>query len=190
MVYLVRHGRTLLNAEGRFRGRIDVPLDEDGRSQAEAAAERLTPSRLAAAYSSPLRRAVETARPIAARHGLEVQFEEGLIDLDHGAWEGLTPSEAETLDPQAYGLWLADPLSAVPPGGEPVADALARTHKALVELLGANRGGSIVAVSHEIVIRAVIAEAHRLTGKWVWSFGLEPGSITELRLVEGRLVPS
>jgi len=63
-----------------------------------------------------------------------------------------------------------------------VADALARTRQALVDLLGANQGGSIVAVSHEIVIRAVIADAHRLTGKSVWWFGLEPGSITRLRV--------
>jgi len=122
---LVRHGRTSLNAEGRFRGRLDVPLDDEGRRQAEAAAERLAAVDLAAVYSSPLRRALETAQPIAARHGLEVQIEERLVDLDHGAWEGLTAAEAEAQDPQAYGLWL-DPLSAAPPGGEPVADALTR----------------------------------------------------------------
>jgi broad specificity phosphatase PhoE len=145
---------------------------------------------LAGVYSSPLRRASETAAPIADRHGLKVGILDDLIDLDHGRWEGLTAEEAEAADPEAFAVWRSDPLAAAPPGGEAVSDAVARTGKALREILRAHPRNMVAAVSHEVVIRGLLAEAHRLGGDWMWSFRLDPGSVHRLRLVGELLVPA
>ena len=189
VAYLVRHGRTLLNAEGRFRGRADVPLDEEGRRQAQETAEALADVPLAGVYSSPLRRALETASPIAERHGLKVGIAADLIDLDHGLWEGLTAEEAEGAEPEAFAVWCSDPLGAEPPGGEAVSDAVARAGKALREILRAHPGRLVAAVTHEVIIRGLLAEAHRLGRDWMWSFRLDPGSVHRLRLVGELFVP-
>ena len=93
-IYLIRHGRTTLNAQGRFRGRQDPPLDAVGRDQASSAAKLLSDIRLAAVYSSPLTRAVQTAETVGASCELDVVIEPELIDLDYGMWEGLTEEEA------------------------------------------------------------------------------------------------
>jgi broad specificity phosphatase PhoE len=145
---------------------------------------------LAGVYSSPLRRASETAAPIADRHGLKVGILDDLIDLDHGRWEGLTAEEAEAADPEAFAVWRSDPLAAAPPGGEAVSDAVARAGKALREILRAHARNMVAAVSHEVVIRGLLAEAHRLGGDWMWSFRLDPGSVHRLRLVGELLVPA
>jgi broad specificity phosphatase PhoE len=190
VAYLVRHGRTRLNAEGRYRGRADVPLDADGRRQAEEAADELGSVPLVGVYSSPLRRAAETAAPIAARRGFSVGTVADLIDLDHGLWEGMNAAEAEARDPEAFAVWRSELLEAVPPGGEPVADALDRAEKALREILLENAGRMVAAVSHEIIIRGLLARVHGLGGEWVWRFRVDPGSVHRLRMVGERLVPA
>lgn len=190
VAYLVRHGRTRLNAEGRYRGRADVALDAEGRRQAEGLADELGSVPLVGVYSNPLRRAAETAAPIAARLGLAVVTVAGLIDLDHGRWEGLSAAEAEARDPEAFAVWRSEPLEAVPPEGEPVADALDRAEKALREILLQHPGALVAVVSHEIIIRGIVARVHGLRGVWMWWFGLDPGSVHRVRLVGERLVPA
>jgi broad specificity phosphatase PhoE len=86
MVYLVRHGRTALNAEGRFRGHLDPPLDEEGRREAKAVGRLLLLRPPTHVHSSPLRRAQETAEAIAQITGAPISTWEDLIDLDYGEW--------------------------------------------------------------------------------------------------------
>jgi len=95
-IILVRHGQTEWNRIERFRGRADVPLNGTGIAQAEATGRRLARlAKPAAVYSSPLSRAVVTAGKIARPHGLSVQATDGLIDIDYGKWQGLTPRQVE-----------------------------------------------------------------------------------------------
>jgi len=91
---LVRHGQTEWNRVERFRGRADIPLNETGLAQAKALARRLASWAIAAVYSSPLQRTRETGKAIARQLGLQVEPLEGLIDIDYGALQGLTPEEA------------------------------------------------------------------------------------------------
>src|SRR5439155_568046 len=86
--------RTLLNAEGRFRGRQDAPLDEQGWIDAHWAGSVLAGEDLEGVYASPLTRARETASEVARRHDLVPKEMPDLIDLDYGAWEGLTARRA------------------------------------------------------------------------------------------------
>jgi len=135
--------------------------------------------------ASPLRRAVETARVIADRFGLEVAEVPGLIDLDYGAWEGLTWDEATAADPNAVAVFRSDPHTAIPPGGEPVASVQSRVMSTLEELVSRAPGASLVAVTHEIPIRLVLASLLGWEGGDVWH--ILPGSIARLESDQGRL---
>jgi len=102
-----RHGRTGWNAEGRFQGQADPPLDELGRSQAQRAAEilaGLAPDRVVA---SDLRRAQQTGQILASRAGLPLQIEPRLREIHLGRWQGLLREEVAALYPQEYADWTA-----------------------------------------------------------------------------------
>jgi probable phosphoglycerate mutase len=99
---LVRHGETAWNAEHRVQGQVDVPLNDEGRRQAEATAAVLSRERFAAIYSSDLLRARETAAPAAAALGLEVRLERDLRERHYGIFETLTYAEVKQRYPEDY----------------------------------------------------------------------------------------
>ncbi len=186
-IFLVRHGRTTLNAEGRYRGRRDVPLDEQGLADAEAAARRLAGVRLAAVYASPLRRTMQTAEAVAAPSGAPIEVEPDLVDLDHGRWEALTPEEAAARDPEAFALFQEDPRRAEAPGGERLADVERRVVAALERIGARHPGAACAAVSHEIPIRLALAHLVDLRGREVWEVPVPTGAVIELRFEDGAL---
>jgi broad specificity phosphatase PhoE len=183
-VHVVRHGRTTLNAEGRYRGRLDPHLDDVGRAQADEAAASLAGAPLVAVLASPLVRASETARPIAAGHDLAVEPFAAVTDLDHGRWTGLTPAEAEALDPEAFARLRSDPFSCKPPGGEPVAELTARMREAIRTVADRFPGGDVVVVTHEIPIRVLLASILALEGSRLWELDVPTGSIAGLLVDE------
>ena len=109
-IYLVRHGRTVMNTQVRFRGRLEVPLDEVGRQEAWDAAHGLSDANISAVYSSPLRRAVEVGEAITSVSdaGPVIPLP-NLVNLDYGVWEGLTKEESIEHDPKAFDLYLKHP---------------------------------------------------------------------------------
>src|SRR6185436_17724244 len=111
-----RHGATQRTAEGRFSGSVGVDLSDEGRWQAERLGERLRREDLTAVYSSPLSRAVDTASIIAAASRLETEVVDGLREISHGHWEGLTRAEAEERFPDEYAAWEEDPFTFAPDG--------------------------------------------------------------------------
>jgi probable phosphoglycerate mutase len=94
-VYLVRHGRTGLNAQGWLRGRSDPPLDQVGRAEAARLAGLFAGSRLAVVLTSPLQRAVQTATPLAATTNAPLQPVATFLDRDYGPWNGRPRAEAD-----------------------------------------------------------------------------------------------
>ena len=92
-LYLIRHGATQLTAEDRFSGAANVYLSEEGQSQAAHLANRLVDDDISAIYASPLDRTMETATILAKPHGLSVSSYDGLREISHGHWEGLTRTE-------------------------------------------------------------------------------------------------
>src|SRR5437763_13854167 len=106
-IHLVRHGQTVMNTQVRFRGRLDVPLNEVGRKEARDAARALRGAGLVAVYTSPLGRAREVAEAIAVVNGVgAVRDQPNLVNLDYGAWEGLTKEEAADVDPDAWDAYV------------------------------------------------------------------------------------
>ncbi len=185
-IHLVRHGRTTLNAQGRFRGRNDVPLDDRGLADAAEAARALAGSGIVAVHASPLLRTRQTAEAVARATDAPIEIEPDLIDLHHGRWEGLTPDEAAAVDPEAFDRFRRDPRRAAAPGGERLGDVERRVVEALARIGARYEGRACAAVSHEIPIRLVIARLSGLDGPDVWAFDLPTGSITELRF-DGEL---
>jgi broad specificity phosphatase PhoE len=156
-LYLVRHGATQLTAEDRFAGDIGVDLSADGRSQAERLAVRVRDHSISAIYSSPLSRAVETARIIATGCGLEPRLSDGLREIHHGHWEGLTRQEVETGFAAEYSAWEEDPFTFAPEGGESGVSVLARALPALREIVVRHAGLNVLAVSHKATIRLLLS---------------------------------
>jgi len=117
-LYFARHGATQLTAEDRFSGASGVDLSEEGRQQVRQLAERLGKETLKAVYCSPLSRTVETAEILARPHGLTPITRDGLREISHGHWEGLTRREVEERYPEEYQTWEADPYTFAPQGGE------------------------------------------------------------------------
>jgi broad specificity phosphatase PhoE len=178
-IHLVRHGTTLLNRQHRYRGRIDVPLDEGGWTEAWSAAAELESAGVQAIYASPLRRARDTARVIGDATGTATIVDmPGLINLDYGRWEGLTTDEAEAADPDAYRRYQTFTDDAACPGGEGLMSAAERTLLSLHVLHLLHPGGIVVAVSHAVIVRfaiALVTDAPRAE----WRRNLPNGSVTQ-----------
>jgi broad specificity phosphatase PhoE len=155
-VYLIRHGESEAAAEDRFAGEIDVRLSERGREQARRLADRLAGDPIAAIYSSPLSRTMETARPIASRHGLEVTPSPDLREISHGRWEGMPRPEVERRFPEELARWESDPFTFAPEGGETGLAVTARALPALLAIVETHPGEHVVVVSHKATIRLVL----------------------------------
>ncbi len=186
---LVRHGETDWNAEGRYQGQSDVPLSAIGQQQAMALARRLAREEIHALYASDLQRAWQTAEVIAAPHGLPVRPEPRLREIDFGAWEGLTFDEIRQRHPQALAAWEADPLGVAPPGGESLAQVVARVGQVLDDIARSCQDRTVLFVAHGGLLQVLLCLALGLAPRARWQFRLDPGSLSELSLyAEGAVL--
>jgi probable phosphoglycerate mutase len=156
-VLLVRHGATVSSRDDSFNGETDVALSEVGREQARSLGRRLAAERIDAFYASPLSRAMETARLVAAPHGGEVVPIPALREVSHGRWEQKLRAEVEALYPEEYRRWESDPFSFAPEGGESGLAVTARALPALLEIVGSHPRERVLVVSHKATIRLLIA---------------------------------
>jgi broad specificity phosphatase PhoE len=156
-LFLIRHGETDHNRRGLALGRADVPLNDLGRSQARCLAAALETEPLSAVYASPLVRTVETASPIASAHGLELQIEPGLIEMDIGEMDGLTFAEVRERYPRLLDTWTSEEGPAQPvPGGESLLDVQRRAIQALNAIIDRHPEASVCVVSHNFVLLSVL----------------------------------
>lgn len=176
-VYLIRHGRTAWNKDPRFRGQVDLPLDEVGEAQAETIALRLKDRPIKAVYSSPLTRAIRTAEPLARALGLEVIPEEGFTDINYGYWQGLSPSEVAELYPELYRTWLESPHLVRVPGGEGLDDVRARAEEALFRILKRHYGEEIAIVGHQVVNKVILCIVLGVSNEWFTRIEQDNGCI-------------
>lgn len=182
-VLLVRHGRTPTTGSilpGRAPG---LHLSDDGRADAERAAERIGPLPVEAVYASPLERTRETAAPIARATGRRVRTAKGLVECDFGEWTGAELARLRRL--KAWDRVRSTPSVFRFPGGESFADMAHRVWDELQRLVAAHPGRTIVAVSHADPIKAAVATA---TGTHLDLFQrivISPCSITAVSFTAG-----
>lgn len=159
-LYLIRHGETESNRLGLALGQQDVPLNEQGRRQAERLGRALAKEALGAVYSSPLLRARDTATAVAAPHGLPVRVEDRLIEMDVGEVDGLSFEEVGQRYPDLLRTWMSDDGPSEPmPGGESLAQVLDRAWTWVENLATSHRRERVAAVTHNFVILSLVAQA-------------------------------
>jgi probable phosphoglycerate mutase len=159
-VLLWRHGRTGANADGRFQGQQDVPLDDVGLIQAKAAAATIAERLDGGAcriVTSDLSRAVVTARALSERTGEPFETDPDLREVYAGAWEGLLRAEIMAGYPEEFAAWQAGDDIRVG-GGERRTEAGARAARAVTRHADAMDGGTLVAVSHGAALRCGLVE--------------------------------
>ncbi len=178
ILYCVRHGESVYNAEGRIQGRLDVPLSELGRRQSAAAAAALAGLPIDALYASPLRRAMETAEIIADALALTVQTDDRLMEINVGVFADKHPSELAELWPQALARWKSEDLDFVIPGGESRRQVIARGRAALQEIAAAGRQAAII-VSHGRLLTCTLKDILAIPAGQP-PFSLQNASITTL----------
>jgi alpha-ribazole phosphatase len=174
---LVRHGQTAWNAAEVFRGRSDVDLDETGLKQAELLADYLRERKIEAVYSSPLKRALKTARAIAAKHNLKVITTEGLNDLKFGEWEGLSVAEVQEKYATLYKEWVEKPHLIEIPGGEGLDDVRQRV-LAFVNDLVTRHKGTVVLVSHRVVHKVLTLALLGVDNSHFWNIKLDTAAMS------------
>ena len=168
-IYLTRHGETEWNAQGRFQGRADSPLTERGLLQARSLAQALGPVRLDAVYASPSERTMRTAKIVRGQRGIPIIAAPPLLEIDVGAWEGLTKAEADRDYPLARRVYEEDPAAYEPPlGGETFHDVRRRVLGFWQEMLQAAPGRSVLLVTHTVPLKLLLSEIEGRPLRRLW----------------------
>ncbi len=182
-IYVVRHGESEANREGRYQGRRDSPLSSLGHRQADALATSLGASKASCVVSSPLGRCVETAIPIATRVGVTLTCDDRLIEIAHGTWEGRLRAELERADTARMHAWRTAPQQVRFDGGESLADVDARWRS-----FAASRpdDADAVVVTHDVLVRLAILAATNRPLAQLWEAEAENAAYAVFDINDGR----
>ena len=181
---LVRHGATAHTLDKRFSsglGGANPGINDEGRAQVRATADWLAPlaDGIDVVIASPVRRTHESAEILGARLGRPVLTEEGLAEMEFGAWDGLTFAEIQDRYPDELDRWLGS-LDEAPGGGESVRVLEKRVLASLERLLSEYAGRTVLAVSHVTPIKVLVAHALGAPLEAVYRMELAPASVTVL----------
>ena len=153
---IIRHGYSVYNKERRFTGQCDVDLDSAGLEQAQDTAKYVVENyAIDKIYSSDLKRAVDTATPIAKALNLPINTLKGLREIDVGDWEGLTFEQVRELYPKEFEHYITDVGNAYCVGGESYADLVKRANETMRRLAKENDGKTLLVSTHGGFIRCL-----------------------------------
>ena len=155
-MYLIRHGEVEFNRKNAYVGSTDLPLNSNGRHQAELLGDYLADRQISAVYASDLKRAYETAEIIARRLDLTVTAVPELRELDYGDWEGVAEAEVPKLYGDLFREWRKNPVEVRTPGGESVGELRDRAYPALCRIVEQVSGGNLVIVAHKTTNRTLL----------------------------------
>jgi len=168
-LYLIRHGETDWNRRNLYQGTTDVPLNDAGRAQAQALAERLRGVRFGAAYTSPLRRAADTARAVLGAAEAPLVEVRGLGELCYGLWQGRGQEPGGRCNPGLEWRWRESPWSVRFPGGESLEEVRARAAAAVERIVAAHPGGTVLVSGHGHLNRVLLIHLLGLPRDSFWS---------------------
>jgi len=184
-IILIRHGHVEGIAPERFRGRRDVPLSDLGVRQAQATARRVAAQwKPVAAYTSPLKRCVATAAPIAAACNISPVVLPDLDDVHYGDWEWCTHEAVRTRWPALYERWLKAPHLVRFPNGESLQEVAARVSNVLRLALERHRRQTVVVVGHSFCNRALLLQTLDQPLSAYWRLGQDPCALSEIEVFE------
>ncbi len=157
-IYLTRHGQTLWNLEKRLQGQGDSPLTEAGIEGAKLLGERLKDIELDVIYSSPINRALQTAKLIKGERDIKLVEEEGLMEINFGEYEGHTEEEMLSLGRgQEISKIFNGKMDVVPPKGESLRMVYSRVKDTLDEILSREKGKKILIVTHGTTLKTIVS---------------------------------
>jgi len=187
-ILLTRHGYVDGIRPERFRGRQPLDLTARGRAEAAAVAKRIAASfRPSHIYASPMGRCVETAAAIAAACGAAVDTCDDLNDIDYGAWQFKTFTEAKALNPSLFAAWFATPHLVRFPAGEALQDLAARVANAVRLVLERHPDETVVLVGHDSVNRALLLGFLGLPPSAYWHIDQVPCCLNEIDVAAGSV---
>jgi probable phosphoglycerate mutase len=181
-LHFLRHGQTPDSRDNRFCGAAsDPPLTAEGEAMAAAIGAALARDAIGAIYSSPLRRALATAAPLAAATGMTVRVLPGLREIGYGAWEGLCSEEAGARFHDQHIAWSADPALNAPPGGETALQVAARSLQAIDAIRAEVAAGDVLVISHKATIRVALCALLGIdVGRFRQRFACPVGSLSTI----------
>jgi probable phosphoglycerate mutase len=184
---LVRHGETDWNREGRFQGQIDIPLNANGRCQAEAAGRFLAPVTIDRAYTSCMARPRQTAEAILACHpGVPLTSSTGLVEIGHGLWEGRLEQEIAEGWPQLLADWKRAPETVQMPEGENLQQVWERSLATWGRIAVSLRADeTALVVAHDAVNKTIVCGLLGLQPADIWAIKQGNGGVTVIDYPEG-----
>ena len=185
---LTRHGETDWNIERKTQGRTDTSLTEAGKEQARALAKRLTNIPFDCVYTSPLGRAFETARILAAPRSVPVIGDAALTELNFGEWEGLTFAEIGEAFPEQLEIWSRAPGACPIPGGESFMEVVERCEAFLRRLVERHEGFTVASVSHSVPTKVIAALCLGVPLDKLHNIRIDNVSLTIIDFYSGRSV--
>jgi broad specificity phosphatase PhoE len=183
-VYVVRHGETEWNREGRYQGRRESALTPLGERQAAALAEALHADGITRVLSSPLSRCRRTAAPVAQALGIEIEIDDRLVEIAHGTWEGRLRQDVELDDPERMRQWRAAPDAVVFDRGESLAQ-VDRRWRGFAEEIDGN-DGDVVVVTHDVLVRVAVLAATNRPLADLWKPTVANGGYAVFQVDAGR----
>lgn len=185
-VLLARHGQTGSNVSGFYMGRSDEDLNDVGYAQARSLSSRLAGLPIDSVYTSPLRRADVTATILAKPHNLKVKVSDDLNEIHLGDWQGLHLNEISQRWPELWQQWRADPSESTIPEGESFQQVAERAIRAFETVVAAEPGKQALIVTHEIVIKVLVARALGVSNSIYRRFEINNASLSIIRLTNGK----
>ncbi len=183
---LIRHGETEWNRTGRCQGIADIDLNDAGRKQIRELAHSLRDTDVAAVYSSDLLRAINTASAIAKHHNLEVNVDSDLREMNQGDLEGLLFEEIRERYADVLKEWRESPETLRIPGGESLLQVQERAWNAFEKVNRLHPGETVVAVSHNLTITALLCKITGVGLKGFRNFNLQAASKNVIVSVNGH----
>lgn len=181
---LIRHAQPNEEASGRCYGRLDIGLSARGQRRAQLLARTLDRVPLAAVYSSPSRRALETAGPLAATHHLTPVVDESLREIDFGEFEGRSYDEIRLSAPALYRAWMETPTYVRFPGGESYQLLRRRALDAMEAIRGRHVGETAAILSHGGILRAMLADCLGMPDEVIFRLDQSYGGVSIIDWLE------
>ena len=181
-VLLARHGQTESNVTGFFMGWSDEDINDLGYAQARSLSSRLAGMPIASVYTSPLKRAHNTALILAKPHKLDLKVLDDLIEIRLGDWQGLHMDEIKRRWPELWRQSRIDPSELTMPNGESYRQVTTRAVRALKMVVGANRGKQAAIVTHEVIIKVLVAHVLGVSNSIYRGLAVDNASLSLIRV--------
>jgi len=185
-VLLARHGQTESNITGFYMGWSNEDINDVGYTQARSLSSRLASLPIASVYTSPLKRTYTTATILAKPHDLELKVLDDLIEIQLGEWQGLHMDEIGQRWPELWQQSRIDPSEVTMPNGESFKQVTERAVRAFEPIVAANQGKQAVIVTHEVVVKVLVAHALGASNSIYRRFEVNNASLSIIRVIDGK----